>query len=269
MTFDLRNKEFKDHLIRRKVDWASPDPVEWAWLDNNSFTVTFGGVATDGNYVVNIVPVAANVDTTNLTVTTVRAGGVPATNADLATQHVIDAQALLDAAPTTPLKREKELSTYIQSVSASSDVVTYIVQPGAPAFTVTTTPPAPATLDRVPDDRFPITYDTLGFAEKHRARTDLDITVIPVDIDSVPLNPAGATTNITVNRMIDRVIPQNNQPPSTPVGVSGSVTEAAHPVGKSFRIKGGGGRFGMSLGALVGAIPGVVALEVWAREVNQ
>lgn len=272
------NREYRDFRARRKADTAAADPARWVWIDNNSFIVTVGGVATNGTYIITINPLlrgtavpAADPSIPVIPITVTRAGGSPATNTNLATQFVTNTNLLLTDAASPP---PTALSAYIESVSSSGAVVQFIVKRGAPPFTVTLSGTGlgggAGTLVVSPDDVFPITLDTLGYGPEVGARTKLEVTLIPVNSSGVPLDPGTATMDLTVRRMAERGTRNQADRPSTPVGVGSATIATAHVVGAPFRIGGGGGRFAFGLGAIGGgAIATLAAVEVHVREVTE
>lgn len=92
-------------------------------------TLTFGGVATDGDYEATF----SDLDVANITVTVTRAAGVPATNTDLATAFVAAANA------------DTDLRSMFEITSALG-VVTVTARENGNPFTLTTSAPAPGTL---------------------------------------------------------------------------------------------------------------------------
>jgi len=275
MAIASSTRELRDSRWRSKNDETTADPTRWAYTDGNSFDVTVGGTATNGDYIVTIQPIiqgnivpTADPSFTAPSVTVTRAGGTPATHTNIATQFVTNANTGLAAgAPGAPTA----LATYIESVSSSGAVTSWIAKRGAPPFIVTLTAPAPGTLALSPDDVFPVTRSFLGYGATLGARTHLELTLIPVNSSGVPLDPGTLTADVTVRRYIERGRRSEDRDiPSTPVGVGSATTQAALAAGVPFRIGGGGGRFGVSLGAVAGAVgSGTLArLEVHVREVT-
>jgi hypothetical protein len=272
---DNTPRQFRTFRMRRKVSTGTADLARWAYTDGDSFDVTVGGTASDGNYVVTITPLVrgAAVPTADPSITpiavTVTRATTPATNANIATQLVTNANATLVA--TNP-HAASSLSTYIESVSSSGAVTSWIVKRGAPPFIVTTSETtATGTIEATPDDVFPVTFDTLGWASPTGPRTSLGIVLVPVSATGVPLDPGTLTADLTVRRYFDRGRRDGRDIPATPVGVENATTSSAWAAGAAFRIAGGGGRFGVSLGAVAGAVgSGVIAaLEVHVREVTE
>lgn len=279
MGIDNAPRALRTFRMRRKADTGVADLARWTSTDPNSFDVTVGGAATNGNYIVTITPqvqtgpyppVTPNTDEsiTAIAITVVRAGGAPATNTNLATQFVTNTNTILVA--TNP-GDHANLSTYIESVSSSGAVVSFIVKRNAPPFRVTLSAPAPGTLALAPDDIFPIVFDSIGFSHLLGPRTKLGIVLLPVDSSGVPLDPGSLTADITVLRVFDRGGRNGRDIPSTPVGVEAATTATAWPAGAAYRIPSGGGRFGVILGAVGGAVgAGVLSvLEVHVREVTE
>lgn len=272
---DNTPRHYRTFRMRRKADTGAADPSRWEWTDGNSFDVTVGGTASDGNYVVTITPVNASVavpradpSITAIPITVVRAT-TPATNTNIATQFVTETNTLLTAG--NPGSRS-ELSTYIESVSSSGAVVSFIAKRGAPPFTVSVSETtATGTLTLSPDDVFPCTFDTIGWAAQHGPRTGLEIVLLPVNSSGTPLDPGTLTADLTVRRYFDRGRRNGRDIPDTPVGVTSATTASAQAAGVGYRIAAGGGRFGVTLGAVGGAVgSGVLAaLEVHVREVTE
>lgn len=264
-------REFRDFRIRRKADTGTADPARWAYVDGNSFVVTFGGTETNGTYIITIVPSAAGVATIPITVT--RTAGSPATNTLLAAAAVTNTNTLL-AAGTAPTPTA--LATYIESVSSSGAATQFIAKRDAPPFTVLITggtalvaAGGAGTLALSPNDTFPITFDTLGYGPQVGARTKLEVTLIPVNSSGVPLDPGTAVMDLTVRRMIERDERDHLNRPRVAVAVGSAEIQEDLPLGQPFRIDGGGGRYAFALGAIGGgAITGLDAVEVWAREVT-
>lgn len=253
-------REFRDINVRYvsvPSGVLGTDPTDWVYIDNESFQLTFGGTATDGDYVTTIDPVAAGV--ASISVTTTRAT-TPATNTDLATQHTADIDAAIADESTG-------LSRYLVSSSSDAAVVTVIGSPNAPPYRVTTSAPGSGTLDVAPDDEFPITYGNVGYGPNAGTHSSLEITVIPVDTDRLPLDPNGATLSITVRRMIDR---RTTTEPDRPVGVASATTLTGQVVGVPVHIDAGAGRYGIALSTLGGGtITGLEGFEVWVRGINR
>lgn len=260
-------RAFRRFRVRRKVDTGTADPARHEWIDPNSFIVTVGGTASDGDYVITITPSAAGVDAIPITVTRAT---TPATNTNIAAEFVIEANTLLAAGNPGS---SSALATYIESVSSSGAVVQFIVKRGAPSFTVVTSETtATGTLTLSPNDTFPITLNTLGWSPQPGARTHLAVGFTPVDSSGVPLDPGTLTADLTVREVFDRGARSPDRDiPVTPVGVDSATTASAWAAGAGYRIPGGGGRFAFSLGAVGGAVgAGVLAaLEVWVREVTE
>ena len=252
------NREFKDRLVRVKDDTSAADPARWAYVDPESFLVTVGGTASDGNYVVTIVPRYPPSGTTSFAITFTRA----AAETNTAIGAGIDAATdVLLAVASSSAPFGSVLSHYIKSVSNSAGVVQFIGQPEAPEYTVTVTAPGTGTLTLSPDDIFPITFSALGFAPISGPRTDVEVLILPVDSSGVPLDPNGATIDVTCLRVIDRGT-------GLAAGVGSAVTESALPIGDVARIPFNGGRLGFLLSTITGTITGLDALEVWVREVT-
>jgi hypothetical protein len=281
MTIKSTSKQFRRYRLRRKVDpggaAGAADPARFEWTDGNGFDVTVGGTASDGNYVITITPVAPNgaavpvadPSLAAIPITVVRAAGAPATNTNLATQFVTETNTLLAAAnPGNPAA----LATYIESVSSSGAVVSFIAKKGPPQFTVATSETtATGTLTLAPDDVFPITFDTLGWGPQVGARSKLAISLQAVNSSGVVLDPGTVTADLTVRCYFDRGTRSERDIPNTPVGVDSADIESAHPAGIGFRIPAGAGRFGVSLGAAAGT-PGsgtMSHLEAWVVEVSE
>jgi hypothetical protein len=272
-------RELRDFRLRSKADTGVADPTRWAYTDGNSFDVTVGGTASDGDYVVTIVPILPyaivptadpSIATASRPAVTVTRATTPATNTNIATQFVTNANvALAASAPGSPTA----LATYIESVSSSGAVTSWIAKRGAPPFIVLVTETtATGTLTLSPDDVFPVTHGFLGFGPTLGARTYLELNLVPVTSAGVPLPPGTLTVDLTVRRYFERGSRSPDRDiPSTPVGWGSATTASAWPVGSAYRIPGGGGRFGVSLGAVAGAVgSGVMArLEVHVREVTQ
>jgi hypothetical protein len=275
MTTDYSPRELRTFRIRRKTDTSVADPTAWAVVDGNSCAVTVGGTASDGNYVVTVTPVTADVvpvDRTDVTVPpiTVARATTPATNANIATAFVTATNTLLTA--TAP-GDHANLSTYIESVSAAAEVVTFIVKRNAPPFRFALSETtATGTLVASPIDTFPITFSTIGRGPTIGARNKLSLVIIPVNSSGVQLTAGTLTADITVRRYFDRARrSQDRDIPAAPVGVESATTQAALAAGANYRIPGGGGRFGVTLGAVAGAVgAGVLAaVEVHIREVTE
>ena len=276
-TIKSTSKQFRPYRLRRKVDPGSgsgtADLARWEWTDGNSFDVTIAGTATNGTYITTITPSDTSIPP--IAITTTRAGGSPASNTNIATQHVTDANTLLTASANGD---RTALAAFIESVSSSAGVVSFIVKREPPcSFTVSTSGTALVaagglgTMTLVPDDTFPITLSTLGWGPQVGARTHLAIVMQAVNSSGVVLDPGTVTADLTVRRYFDRGSRSERDIPSTPVGVSSADTEANHPAGVEYRIPAGGGRFGVTLGAAAGA-PGsgtMSHLEVWVHEVNE
>lgn len=93
--------------------------------------IAFGGTATDGDYTTKVIlPGGAS-----FIVTTTRAAGTPATNADLAAQHVID----ILAAP-------ERKGVILSAAVASSTNVDVTFKHAGLGYSIITTAPAPGTL---------------------------------------------------------------------------------------------------------------------------
>jgi hypothetical protein len=277
MTNDHSSREFRTFLVRRKGAPLAADPTVWATVDGNSLTVTVGGTASDGNYVITFQPVSMEsglpVDRTDVTapsITVVRAT-TPASNTNIATQFVTNGNTtLLASSPGS----HANLSTYLESLSSSGAVVTLIIKRGAPRFRIVLSETtATGTLTAAPDDElWPVTFSSLGLGPQTRARTHLEVVVIPVDAAGVQLPAGTLTTDLTVRRYFDRgKRSQDRDIPTVPVGVSSAEVESALPCGTAFRIPGGGGRFGFSLGAAAGLVGSgtLDTLEVYVREVTE
>lgn len=270
MTIKEQSRQFRGFRVRRKANTGTADPARWAWTDGNSFDVTFGGTPTNGTHITTITP--SDTSIAPIPITTTRVGGSPATAANLATQHVTDANALLTESANGD---RAALAAFIESVSSSAAVVSFIAKRDPPcSFTVSTSGTGlgggAGTMTLNPDDTFPITLHTLGWGPQVGERTHLAIVLVPVNSSGVPLNPGTLAADLNVHRYFDRGRRNERDIPSTPVGVGSSDTES-HPAGAEFRIPAGGGRWGISLGAVSGAVgSGTLShLEVWAHEVSE
>lgn len=259
-------KEFRDRLVRYVLAPSgvlTDDPSDWSYIDGNTFEVTFGGTATNGDYVITIDPVSFGI--ASIPITTTRAGGSPSTNADLAAQSVIETATLLAAGT---YRDPTALATYIISSSSSAAVQRFYVRDDAPPFRVTLSPPAPATLAVVPDDQFPILFGATGHGPVIQgAKTALEVTLIPVDSNRVPLDPNGATVNLTIRRMIDRS-PSNLNGGNPPAGVASASTVAA-TFGRPVLVDSASGYYGFGLDTITGTITGLEGIEVWVRETSR
>jgi hypothetical protein len=271
MTMKEASRQFRPRRLRRKADTTAADPARWEWTDGNSFDVTIAGTPTNGTYITTLTPSDTSIPA--IPITTTRAGGTPATNTNLTTQHVADANTLLSASAN---EDRVTLAAFIESVSSAAGVVSFIVKRDAPcSFTVTTSGTGlgggAGTMVVSPDDTFPVTLNTLGYWPQVGARTHLAIVLVPVNSSGVPLDPGTLTADLTVRRYFDRGTRNERDIPSTPVGVGSADIESAHPAGIEFRIPGGGGRFGISLGAVAGAVgSGTMShLEAWVHEVTE
>lgn len=262
-------RAFRSFRVRHKAesDTGNADPARHAYVDPNSFIVTVGGTASDGDYVTTITPTAPGVDAIPITVTR---DTTPATNDDIAAEFVTEANTLLLAANP---RDTAALATYIESVSSSGAVVQFIVKRDAPPFTVVTSETtATGTLTLSPDDTFPLTLNTLGWAPQPGARTHLALVLVPVDSSGAQLPAGTLTADVTVRRVIERSARSPDRDiPELPVLVASATTQSALAAGAEYRIAGGGGRFGVSLGAVAGAVgSGTLAfLDVWMREVTE
>jgi len=260
-------KQFRTRRLRRKADTGVADPARFAWTDGNSFDVTIGGIASDGDYVITITPTAPGVAAIPITV--MRAT-TPATNTNIATAMVTAANVLLAAAPPPG---PAALATYIESVSSSGAVVSFIVKRGAPSFTVATSETtATGTLTLAPNDTFPITMSTLAYIPPTGPRSHLALVLVPVNSSGTPLDPGTLAADLTVREYFDRGRRTNaGDIPETPVGVSSGTTATAWAAGAGYRIASGAGRFGVSLGAVSGSVGSgtLAALEVHVKEVLQ
>ena len=274
-TIKSTSKQFRPYRLRRKVDpgaaGGTADPARFEWTDGNGFDVTIAGTPTNGTYITTITPSDTSIPA--IAITTTRSAGSPATNTNLATQHVADVNALLTASNNGD---RTALAAYIESVSSSAGVVSFIDKRNTPcSFTVSTSGTGlgggAGTMTVSPDDTFPITFDTLGWGPQVGARTRLAIVLQVVNSSGVVLDPGTVTADMTVRCYFDRGTRSERDIPSTPVGVESSDTESAHPAGIGFRIPAGAGRFGVSLGAAAGS-PGsgtMSHLEAWVREVSE
>lgn len=271
MTIKEQSRQFRPFRLRRKANTSTADPTRWAWTDGNSFDVTIAGTPTNGTYITTITPSDTSIPP--IAITTTRAAGSPATNTNLATQHVTDANTLLTASANGD---RSALAAFIESVSSSAGVVSFIAKRDPPcSFTVTTSGTGlgggAGTMTINPDDTFPVTLHTLGWGPQVGERTHLSIVLVPVNSSGVPLDPGTLAADLTVRRYFDRGRRNERDVPSTPVGVSSSGTETSLAAGAEFRIAAGGGRWGVSLGAVSGAVgSGVMShLEVHVHEVSE
>lgn len=108
-----------------------------AWTDPQSIAIQFGGTATDGTYQSDVYH--SSLPGSFVPVPTVRTGGTPATNLDLAVQHEADIEA------------ESALFTVVDSANndtVDSDIL--IGQPGVRGISVVTSAPSPGTLTQTP-----------------------------------------------------------------------------------------------------------------------
>ena len=130
-TIKSTSKQFRPYRLRRKVDAGAAagtaDPARFEWTDGNGCDVTIAGTATNGTYVTTITP--SDTSITPIAITTTRTGGSPATNTNLATQHATDANALLTASGNGD---RTALAAYIESVSSSAGVVSFIDKRNTP-----------------------------------------------------------------------------------------------------------------------------------------
>lgn len=99
-------------------------------------TLTFGGTATNGNYSTTIGH--SSIPGGSATVTTTRAAGTPATDADLAAQHEAD------------LEADPRLGSLISSADDTGAANTVIAYAGITGLTFSTSAPAPGTLTSSP-----------------------------------------------------------------------------------------------------------------------
>lgn len=255
---------FSDWKLLRIKDDTANDP-DWAdtQVDPNSFLLTVGGTASNGNYTVNIVPV----DPTRSTVTNTfnRAGGE--TNAQIADQ--------VEQLLTADLAAGGTLDDYLESATDDgAGVITVIVHPNAPPFTVTTSAPGAGTLTVSPDDTFPITRVGKFFRGQLGDMSRLEVAFIPIDSSGNPLeDDNGMTFNVEI---LDTII-RASQPigirgaPLTSdtyaVGVTSSTTSTAHAVNDKLTVEmNGSTRFGVRLDTLTNTPTGYDALEIWVRE---
>lgn len=95
-------------------------------------TLTFGGTPTDGAYATTFTH--SSIPAGSATVTTTRAAGNPATNADLAAQHELDIEA------------DARLSALISSADDTGSANTVAAFAGITGLTFATSAPAPGTL---------------------------------------------------------------------------------------------------------------------------
>lgn len=99
-------------------------------------TLTFGGTETDGAYATTLSH--SSIPAGSATVTTIRAAGNPATNADLAAQHELDIEA------------DPRLSAIVASADDTGSANTVAAFAGISGLTIATSAPAPGTLTSSP-----------------------------------------------------------------------------------------------------------------------
>lgn len=261
---DMQSRELRSFRIRRKADETVADPSR-SEVDGNSFDITIGGTASDGNYVATLTP---SDGTPAIAITVVR-DTTPASNTDIATQFVVEAQALIDAGAVGDWAT---LAAYIESVSSSGAVATCIVRKGAKPFTIVTSETtATGTITVSPDDTFPIGFDAFGQTSHYQPRTVIEWCVLPVNSAGVQLPAGTLTVDVTFYRYFDRAMRDAYDRPTTTVGVGSVAVETAAVAGALYRTPAGGGRYVPILSAVSGAVGSgtLAALEVWARETTE
>ncbi len=232
-------------LLRTKIG-ATADP-DWSALalHPNTFIVTIGGTASDGNYVTTINPVAPGA---SIVITTVRAAGTPATNALIAAAHAADITTLI---ATT-------LAPYIVSAVAVGATVQVRVKHNAPPFTVQNSETtATGTIVTTPDNLWPIAASLSP--NRNGPMTQVELAFIQVDAAGVQLPDNNAAT--VSYQLVEAWTP------GSLVKVVGSAPVATHPVQqKAIAPLHGAEALGVQIDAIATTATGYVAMEIWYRE---
>lgn len=256
------SREFQEVLLREKIDTGVADPAAWSYLDNDSLRVTVGGTTSNGVYSITITPETPPSGTTSFTASFTRAAAETDTQIGAALDAALDA---LLAVASNGI-RGARLADYVSAVSNASGVVSIVFKPDMPCrVNVSLVDPGTATLTPSPSSTyFPITRDFLGWSPTVGARSKLEFTITAVDSSGNALDPGTATVDLTVRRMLPALTSGG------PVEVSSATTQTAFPVGGSYRVAAGGGRYGVSFGAIGGgAITGLHRLRVRVRQVSE
>jgi len=259
---------FEDKILRIKDDTTVADR-DWAadQVDPNTFVVTVGGVADDGDLTVQITPFDTDAYTTPSAIVFTRDGGE--TLAQSASGLHDAAEAALDS---TDAAYDEDLVPYLESVSytAAGTAVDFLPKPDAPPFAVTITGTGGTmTLSIAPDDEWPICAVGKNLrGEFTVAPTELAVSFTPLNSSGVPIPDDNACT-LTVEHV--RVVERRSRlalpnEALRPVGVVASSSVAMN-LHDELRVPFDGGRWTVQMSALTNPPTNIDTIEVRYRQV--